>query len=101
MKASSAMTGCGLRRYSVEYIYREHYPLMAYLKSWGGDQLPIMLDGHVIGLVRRDRRSMWAKLKERTVRWWHQRFPSSETGNHDNGNISNGDDLDNAGLVQA
>ena len=32
------MMGCDLRRYLAEHIYREHYPLMAYLKSWGDDQ---------------------------------------------------------------
>lgn len=101
MEASSAMTGCGLRRYSAEYIYREHYPLMAYLKSWGSDHLPIMLDGHVIGLVRRDRRSMWAKLKERTLRGWHQRYPKTETGSHDKETASNGEGIGNAGLVHA
>ena len=100
MEASSAMTGCGLRCYSAEYIYREHYPLLAYLKSWGDDHLPIMLDGYVIGLVRRDRRSMWIKLKERTLRWWHQRYPKAETSSPDHEVASNGDGLGNADLVR-
>ncbi len=99
MEASSSMTGCGLRRYSAEYIYREHYPLMVYLKSWGDDNQLIILDGYVIGMVRRDRRSMWIKLKERTLRWWHLRFSKAETGDPDKKLGGNGDGLGNADLA--
>jgi hypothetical protein len=99
MEANNAMTGCGLRRYTAESIYREHYPLLAYLKSWGDDHLLIILDGHVIGLVRRDRRSMWCKLKERTLRWWHLRYPKADTGTPDQ--VGNGDDLVNEDLAHA
>jgi hypothetical protein len=101
MDASSEMTGCGLRRYSAEHIYREHYPLMVYLKSWGDDHLLIILDGHLIGMVRRDRRSMWIKLKERALRWWHHRYPNPETSSSDDDVAGNGDGLENADLVRA
>jgi hypothetical protein len=100
MEATNAMTGCGLRRYSAEYIYREHYPLKVFLKSWGDDHLLIILDGHVIGLVRRDRRSMWVKLKERTLRWWYQRKPNAETSKPDQEVTGNGYDIANADLVR-
>ncbi|GAB1393158.1 hypothetical protein MASR1M60_13210 [Rhodocyclaceae bacterium] len=93
------MTGCGLRRYTAENIYREHYSLMTYLKSWGGDHVLIILDGHVIGMVRRDRRSAWRKLKERTLRWWRLRFPKTETDNPAQEVANNDDRLGNTDLV--
>lgn len=99
MEASNAMKGCGLRHYSAEHIYREHYPLMAYLKSWGDDHVLIILDGHVIGMVMRDRRSVWRKLKERTLRWWHLRFPKAETDNPDRGVAGDGDGIGSTDLV--
>jgi len=73
---------------------------MAYLKSWGDDHLLIILDGDVIGMVRRDRRPMWIKLKERTLRWWHQRYPKAETSSPDNELAGNGVGLGNADLVR-
>ncbi len=100
MEATSAMTGCGLRHYTAETIYREYYPLKAYLKSWGDEHLLIILDGHVIGMVRRDRRPMWIKLRERTLRWWHQRYPKAETTGTDK-EASDGDGFENSDLVRA
>lgn len=92
MEATSAMTGCGRRRYTVESIYHEHYPLLAYLKSWGDDYLLIIMDGYVIGMVRRDRRSMWCKLKERALRWWSLRHPKAEIDSSDKEIAGSGDE---------
>jgi hypothetical protein len=57
--------GCGLHRYRLEYLYKTSYPLLAYLKPWGGEFVLVIQEGHILGMVRRDKRPLWTKLRER------------------------------------
>lgn len=73
--------GCGLHADRVECLYRTTYPLLAYLKPWGGEFVVVIRDGHILGLVRRDRRPVWQKLKERLHCYVRQRSPKRESSN--------------------
>jgi hypothetical protein len=57
--------GVGSHRQRVEFLYRTTTPLLAYLKPWGGEYALVVREGHILGIVRRDRRPIWTKLRER------------------------------------
>ena len=57
--------GLGSHRQHVEFLYRTTTPLLAYLKPWGGEFVLVIRDGHILGVVRRDSRPFWIKLRER------------------------------------
>ena len=57
--------GLGVHRQRVEFLYRTTTPLLAYLKPWGGDHVLVIRDGHILGLVPRDKRPIWTKLRDR------------------------------------
>ena len=72
---SDRSIGCGVRSYTVQYIYQTTYSLLAYLQPWGGDFVVVIQNGHILGLVRRDKRPIWQKLSERARLYWRNRFP--------------------------
>ena len=57
--------GLGVQRQRVDFIYRSTTPLLTYLKPWGGDHVLVIRDGHILGVVPRDKRPIWTKLRER------------------------------------
>jgi len=57
--------GVGLQRQRVDYLYRATTPLFAYLTPWGGEHVLVIRDGHILGVVQRDKRPIWTKLQER------------------------------------
>lgn len=57
--------GLGIQRQRVDFLYRTTTPLFAYLKPWGGDHVLVIRDGHILGIVPRDKRPIWTKLRER------------------------------------
>jgi hypothetical protein len=57
--------GVGSHRHRVEFLYRTTTPLLAYLKPWGGEDVLVIRDGHILGVVRRDKRPIRLKLRER------------------------------------
>jgi hypothetical protein len=67
--------GCGLHADRVEHLYRTTSPLLAYLKPWGGEFVLVIRDGLILGMVRRDKRPVWQKLKERTCLFTERHFP--------------------------
>jgi hypothetical protein len=75
MMVTDMSIGCGLRRYTVQYIYQTEYSLPAYLKSWGDDIVIVIHEGHILGMVRRDKRPIWQKLLNRIQLYWRGRFP--------------------------
>ena len=70
--------GCGLHADRLENLYRTSYPLLAYLNPWGGELVVIVQDGHILGIVRRDKRSIWQKIVERVRQYFNQRFLKKE-----------------------
>lgn len=70
--------GCGLHTDRVEHLYRTTSPLLAYLKPWSGEFVVVIQDGHILGLVRRDKRPVWQKLRERLLLYYRNRFPKKE-----------------------
>jgi len=70
--------GCGLHPDRVEYLYRTTSPLLVYLKSWGGEFVLVIRDGNILGMVRRDRRPAWEKLRERMGSCYRTWFPKKE-----------------------
>lgn len=57
--------GLGVQRQRVDSLYRSTTPLLSYLKPWGGDHVLVIRDGHILGVVPRDKRPIWTKLRER------------------------------------
>jgi|GEM_PF-1868488 len=57
--------GLGSHRQSVDFLYRATTPLLTYLKPWGGEHVLVIRDGHILGVVRRDKRPIGQKLRER------------------------------------
>ena len=57
--------GLGSHRQRVDYLYRTTTPLFAYLTPWGGEHVLVIRDGHILGVVPRDKRPIWTKLQER------------------------------------
>ncbi len=57
--------GLGVQRQRVDYLYRSTTPLLTYLMPWGGDHVLVIRDGHILGVVPRDKRPIWTKLRER------------------------------------
>jgi len=72
--------GCGLHQYRLEYIYKTIYPLLAYLKPWGGEFVLVIQEGHILGMVRRDKRPLWQKLKDRARLFTDRHFPKKDEG---------------------
>jgi hypothetical protein len=72
---SDISIGCGHRPYTVQYIYQTTYSLLAYLKPWGGDFVIVVQNGHILGMVRRDRRPIWYKLRDRIQLYLRNHFP--------------------------
>lgn len=70
--------GCGLHNNRLDSLYRTGYPLFAYLKPWGGEIVVVIQDGHILGLVQRDKRPVWQKLRERLHLYYRNRFPKKE-----------------------
>jgi hypothetical protein len=75
---SDRSIGCGVRSYTVQYIYQTTYSLLAYLQPWGGDFVVVIQNGHILGLVRRDKRPMWQKFRDRARLYWQNRFPQAD-----------------------
>jgi hypothetical protein len=82
---SDMSIGCGHRPYTVQYIYQTTYSLPAYLQPWGGDFVVVVQNGHILGLVRRDKRSVWQKLRDRVRLYRRNRFPQGDQA-HDAAN---------------
>jgi hypothetical protein len=57
--------GLGSHRQRVDFLYRATTPLIAYINPWGGDHVLVIRDGHILGVVQRDKRPIWTKLQER------------------------------------
>jgi hypothetical protein len=72
---SDMSIGCGVRSYTVQYIYQTTYSLPAYLKPWGGDFVIVIQNGHILGMVRRDKRPILQKLRDRIQLYWNNKFP--------------------------
>lgn len=72
--------GLGSHRQRVEVLYRTTTPLLSYLNPWGGDLVLVIRDGHILGVVPRDKRPIWTKLRERLAlyRLKHPAQASSE-----------------------
>jgi hypothetical protein len=70
--------GCGLHNDRLDSLYRTTYPLFAYLKPWGGEFVVVIQDGHILGIVRRDKRPVWQKLKERIRIFTERHFPKKD-----------------------
>lgn len=75
MMVSDMSIGCGLRRYTVQYIYETTSSLPAYLKPGGGDLVIVVQDGYILGMARRDKRPLWQKLRGRVSLYFESRFP--------------------------
>ena len=71
--------GCGLHAERVEHLYRTASPLLAYLNPWGGEFVLVIRSGHVLGIVRRDTRPVWQKLRDRMRLYFRHRFPKKAT----------------------
>lgn len=71
-------TGCGLHTDRLNNLYRTCYPLLAYLKPWGGEFVVVIQDGHILGIVRRDKRPIWQKLRDRLRFYYQNRFSRKE-----------------------
>ena len=67
--------GLGSHRQRVEFLYRTSSPLLAYLKPWGGEHVLVIRDGHILGVVRRDKRPIGQKLRER-IKLYRRSEPS-------------------------
>jgi hypothetical protein len=67
--------GCGLHPDRVEYLYRTTSPLLAYLKPWGGEFVLVIRDGHILGMVRRNKQPIWQKIKDRSRLFSDRHFP--------------------------
>jgi hypothetical protein len=70
--------GCGLHVDRVDHLYRTTSPLIPYLKPWGGEFVLVIRDGHILGMVRRDKRPIWQKLKERIRIFTERHFPKKD-----------------------
>jgi hypothetical protein len=67
--------GCGLHVDRVDHLYRTTSPLIPYLKPWGGEFVLVIRDGHILGMVRRDKRPIWQKIKDRSRLFSERYFP--------------------------
>jgi hypothetical protein len=70
--------GCGLHADRVDHLYRTTSPLIPYLKPWGGEFVLVIRDGHILGMVRRDKRPVWQKLKERIRIFTERHIPKKD-----------------------
>lgn len=68
--------GVGLHRQRVEFLYRTTTPILSYLKPWGGDFVLVIRDGYILGVIQRDKRPIWTKLRELIV--LYRRQPPTE-----------------------
>lgn len=57
--------GVGSHRQRVEFLYRTTTPILSYLKPWGGDYVLVIRAGQILGVVQRDKRPIWTKIRER------------------------------------
>jgi hypothetical protein len=72
--------GLGVQRQRVDFLYRSTTPLLAYLKPWGGDHVLVIRDGHILGVVPRDKRPILTKLRERLALYRRNQPAKSSDG---------------------
>lgn len=68
--------GVGSHKQRVEFLYQATTPLLTYLNPWGGEYVLVILDGQILGVVRRDKRPIWQKLRDRIA--FHRRNLSAK-----------------------
>lgn len=79
--------GLGTHRQRVEFLYRTTTPLLAYLTPWCGDFVLVIRDGHILGVVERDKRPIWTKLRER-IALYRRKQPAQASADQMAGNPS-------------
>ena len=73
--------GLGSHRQRVDYLYRTSSPLLAYLNPWGGEHVLVIRDGHILGVVWRDKRPIWTKIRER-ISLYRRKQPAEACADH-------------------
>jgi hypothetical protein len=77
----------GSHRQRVEFLYRTTTPLIAYLNPWGGNQVLVIREGQILGVVQSDKRPIWTKLQER-ITLYRRKPPAQATADQISGDPS-------------
>jgi hypothetical protein len=72
--------GLGAHRQRVEFLYRTTTPLLTYLRPWGGEFVLVIQEGQILGVVRRDKRPIWTKLRERIALVRQKPYTEADAG---------------------